>query len=481
MEQVILSTGIDIGTSTTQLIFSRLTIQNLASSYTVPNIAIVDKQVVYRSEIYFTPLISDTEIDAESIKRLVRKEYERAGFQPHEVETGAVIITGETARKMNANHVLESLSGLAGDFVVATAGPALEAVLSAKGAGTDDISHELRKVVANIDVGGGTSNFAVFDRGELKEVACLDIGGRLVRLHNGKIEYISPPIKQLAERHGLRISVGMAADRGVLRQLCDRMAGALLAALNLCDAQPGELEALSTNSEPLLSCSLKIDGITFSGGVADCLYNPSNLDDFRYGDIGPLLAKAILEHPALKKVTLYPVVETIRATVVGAGSHTMEVSGSTIAYAVDQLPLKNIPILRVPCGAERKLPQLEEAIKRLLPLFMPEGKPELVAISVTGEFHTSFLQIQEFAKALINATAELRQAGLPLLIISKNDIGKALGHALNVQLEHRTPVLCIDGIQTISGDYIDIGNPIAEGRVVPVVIKTLVFNNARST
>jgi len=480
VEQVILSTGIDIGTSTTQLIFSRLTIQNLASSYTVPNISIVDKQVVYRSDIYFTPLISDTEIDAESIKRLVLKEYERSGFKPSQIETGAVIITGETARKANANHVLESLAGLAGDFVVATAGPALEAVLSAKGAGTDEISHERRQVLANIDVGGGTSNYAVFDRGELREVACIDIGGRLVRLHQGKIEYIAPPIQRLAERHGLKIYVGMPIDRGLLRRLCDKMADALLAAVNLCEAPSGELEDLSTNGEPLLSNSLKIQGITFSGGVADCLYNPGDSDDFRYGDIGPLLARAISEHPALKQVTLYPVAETIRATVVGAGSHTMEVSGSTIAYAADQLPMKNVPILRVPAAAEEELPQLEEAILRLLPLFMPEGKPELVAISVTGEIHTSFTQIQAFASTLIRATEDLRKAGLPLLIICKNDIGKALGHALNVQLEHKTPVLCIDGIQTLSGDYIDIGNPIAEGRVVPVVIKTLVFNNARS-
>lgn len=122
MHEVILSVGIDIGTSTTQLIFSRLTLENRASSYMAPRIAIVDKQVIYRSKIYFTPLRSATEIDAESVKKIVRAEYSAAGMTPADIRTGAVIITGETARKRNANEVLAALSDLAGDFVVATAG-----------------------------------------------------------------------------------------------------------------------------------------------------------------------------------------------------------------------------------------------------------------------------------------------------------------------------------------------------------------------
>ena len=165
MKETILSVGIDIGTSTTQLIFSRLTIENLASSYMVPRIRIVDKEVTYRSEIYFTPLLSQTEIDAEKVKGIIEREYRKAGMKPEDLQTGAVIITGETARKQNANSVLASLSSMAGDFVVATAGPDLESVLSAKGAGADRISEEKRIAVANIDIGGGTSNIALFQKG----------------------------------------------------------------------------------------------------------------------------------------------------------------------------------------------------------------------------------------------------------------------------------------------------------------------------
>ncbi|MGL5085887.1 MAG: ethanolamine ammonia-lyase reactivating factor EutA, partial [Clostridium sp.] len=155
MREELLSVGIDIGTSTTQLVFSKLIIENIASNFTIPRISIVDKEIVYRSDIYFTPLISLTEIDAEGVKDIVDTEYKKSGINKADIKTGAVIITGETARKENANDVLHTLSGFAGDFVVATAGPDLESIISGKGAGAHIYSKEHSTSVVNIDIGGG--------------------------------------------------------------------------------------------------------------------------------------------------------------------------------------------------------------------------------------------------------------------------------------------------------------------------------------
>ena len=250
MQETILSVGIDIGTSTTQLIFSRLTIENLASNYTVPRISIVNKEVIYRSGIHFTPLKSQTEIDAAQVKDIIRDEYRKADMRPEDLQTGAVIITGETARKQNANTVLESLSDMAGDFVVATAGPDLESVLSAKGAGTDKISEEKREVVANLDIGGGTSNIAFFQKGNLKGTCCLDIGGRLIKVEDGKISYIFPSIQELADRHQIRIRVGDRADENVLYRVCEYMAQQLAMALYI--EEPDEFHGrLYTNQGKL--------------------------------------------------------------------------------------------------------------------------------------------------------------------------------------------------------------------------------------
>ena len=475
MHEVILSVGIDIGTSTTQLIFSRLTIENRASSYTVPRIDIVDKEVVYRSKIYFTPLRSATEIDAEAVKRIVREEYQAAGMTPEMLRTGAVIITGETARKENANEVLEALSDLAGDFVVATAGPDLESVLSARGAGTDALSKEKRTAIANVDIGGGTSNIAVYEKGVLRGTCCLDIGGRLIKVENGRISYIFPKIQALAAANGISLAVGDRAYPEQLYGVCRLMAAQLAQALRLAGADSHHAGLYTNNGKPLPE-QPAIAAVTYSGGVADCIYQEMEGDVFRFGDIGVLLGKAIRADPDLSRVERFTSIETIRATVVGAGTHTTEVSGSTIHYEQGTLPLKNVPILKVSEEDEASLETLKASILNQMPLYMPEGKAEQLAIAFTGEKRTSFADIQALAAAIIESTKEVISSRYPLVVV-ENDIGKVLGNALNVLLKREKDVICIDGIRTLSGDYIDIGEPIAGGQVLPVVIKTLIFNS----
>lgn len=273
MKEIINSVGIDIGTSTTQLIFSKLTIENLASSYTVPRISIVNTEVVYRSDIYFTPLTDKSTIDAAQVKRIVESEYDKAKMNKQDLQTGAVIITGETARKENANDVLNALSHMAGDFVVATAGPDLESVLSAKGAGTDVMSKDDRNTIANIDIGGGTSNIAVFRQGNLISTACLDIGGRLVKVENGIVTYIYEKIKKLIQAENLHISEGMKADEGEFKKLAAVMARHLAMALNLM-AKDEMHKTLYTNDGDAIKADIVLDGVTFSGGVADVIYHP---------------------------------------------------------------------------------------------------------------------------------------------------------------------------------------------------------------
>lgn len=476
MREAILSVGIDIGTSTTQLIFSKLIIENRASSYVVPRICIVEKEVIYRSQIYFTPLLSQTEIDSVKVKEIIRKEYELAGMKPEDLKTGAVIITGETARKQNANRVLAALSDMAGDFVVATAGPDLESVLSAKGAGADKLSEDNREVVANVDIGGGTSNIAFFQKGFLKGSCCLDIGGRLIKVEDGRITYIYPKIQELADRHQIRIRVGDPASEQVLYRVSEYMAEQLAMALHVSEADAYH-PSMYTNQGSPLPDSPQIIAATYSGGVADCIYQKEEGEVFRYGDIGVLLGRAVKNNQSLQKLKIYPAAETIRATVVGAGTHTTNVSGSTITYAGEKLPIKNIPVLKVSSEEEQEPAKFQDAIRDKLPLYETDGALEQVAIAFSGNYHTSFNQIQELANAIIKGAEKIIKGPYPLILVIENDIAKVLGNAVNVFLENRKPVICIDGIYAKDGDYIDIGEPVAAGRVVPVVTKTLIFNS----
>lgn len=473
MKESILSVGIDIGTSTTQLIFSRLTIENLASSFAVPRITIVDKEVIYRSNIYITPLLSAVEIDAAKVRKMIHDEYLLAGIQPADVVTGAIIITGETARKQNANQVLETLSGLAGDFVVATAGPDLESVISGRGAGTDKISEERRLTIANLDIGGGTSNISVFKDGILVGVSCLDIGGRLVKIHDGKISYIFHKIQKLATYHGIDLHVGDIANLDTLCALCDVMAEILLQSVNFIEKE-ANFSMLLTNDGKAIDTAWQMDGVTFSGGVADFIYQENHGDDvLQFDDIGILLGQSIRKK--WKSIMMYPAAETIRATVVGAGTHTTEISGSTIVYDAALLPMKNIPIIKISPEDETTEAGILTSLAMQIPLFMTEDKLEPVAIAFSGVGYQHFSEIQQLASTLIKALQPILANGLPVILVLEHDIAKALGNALRIRLKDAN-LICIDSIKTANNDYIDIGEAVGNGQVVPVVIKTLIFN-----
>ena len=474
MKETIKSVGIDIGTSTTQLIFSTIVIENMAGMFSVPRIEIVETTVDYESDIYFTPLIDNLNIDAEKVKNIVKGEYEKAGKDPKELHTGAVIITGETARKENANEVLNALSDMAGEFVVATAGPDLESVLAAKGAGANTKSEDEKNTIVNIDIGGGTSNLAGFHRGNLVGTACLDIGGRLIKVQNGKISYIMPKIEKLARNHGLEIKVGDPADAYKLRKICDVMARHLAMSVGLVP-KDDEHMSLYTNDGTPIGDNVKPDGIMFSGGVADVIYYPKNNEDpFRYNDIGPILADAINESADFRKIKRFDAVETIRATVVGAGTHTTKVSGSTIYFDEGTLPIKNSPVIKITDEQETDPHMITKLIREKSQVFESGNTGEVIAIGLSAEHYSHFGEIQELSKAIVDGL-DLNDPR-PVIIVLENDIAKVLGNSVKLRMNMKRKLICIDSVYVNDGDYIDIGEPVAGGRVVPVVTKTLIFN-----
>ncbi len=271
MREELLSVGIDIGTSTTQLIFSKLIVENTASSFSVPRISIVDKQIIYKSKVYFTPLVSNNEINGDKIKEIVEFEYKKANINKEDIHTGAVIITGETARKENANDVLHTLSGFAGDFVVATAGPDLESIISGKGAGAHIYSKEHSTTVVNLDIGGGTSNIALFKRGEVIDTGCLDIGGRLIKIDktSKKITYISPKIEKIIKDKNLNLQIGTIATIENTKPIIDEMVDLLLQSIGLKE-KDNLFDFIVTNKSIKLENEMK--NVSFSGGVADYIY-----------------------------------------------------------------------------------------------------------------------------------------------------------------------------------------------------------------
>jgi len=497
-DTAILSAGIDIGTTTTQLIFSRLTIKNVGGFGDIPRYYVADKQILYRSAIHFTPLRSETEIDADAVKALIRAEYQKAGIRPEDLSTGAVIITGETSRKQNAQELVRALSDMAGDFVVAAAGPNLESVLAGKGSGAAARSQKTGKLTANIDIGGGTSNICFFQDGHVVDTACFDIGGRLITVDGNRIVRISPKAAMLIDLMAAPLHIGDdVREEACIRKLtliCEEMVRILEQAVMLRPATPG-LSLMMTNQ--LITCGRVPEEITLSGGVADCVRTAST-NPFLFGDIGVLLGNAVRDSALLSSRRFAEADETMNATVIGAGNYSMDVSGSTIAYQNCTFPYKNIPVIYVDVEEDR-LDLLYDTIRKAIRQFRDESKDSgPLALASRGIACPSFIQIEQMAASIAAAATDAADSAAAeavstsaaasaaaasqiqgdriLILIMEADIGKALGQALKRILQPGSPFLCIDGISCGSGDYIDLGTPKASGKVIPVIVKTLIFN-----
>lgn len=468
MEQQIISAGIDIGTTTSQVIFSRLTLEN--HSYTaIPDVKIAKKEILYKSPIHFTPLREDGCIDEQALSDLLAEEYRRAQLTREQVATGAVIITGESSRKQNARLTVQNISALAGDFVVATAGPDLESVLAGYGAGAAACSKHFSQPVANFDIGGGTTNTSVFLNGELQDAFALDIGGRLVRLTaDHHVRYISTRVRPLIREMGLALREGESATLSDLRLLADRFAEICV---KICLDKPltpveGSLFIGHANRRCLLPA------VMFSGGVSECIYDEPSAElgwdeVLTYGDIGPLVGAAFRRRfQAEPEVTLLQSQERIRATVIGAGSHAIHLSGSTVLMHDDWVPLKNIPVIRLnhPEHPETIVP--EYRMKRTI---YPEHQQ--VAIAFSGPGRSDYATLKQLAHNLVAATAD--EHGL-LLVVLEQDFAKALGLLMKRQASGRH-IICLDRIRALPGDYIDVGRSVAG--TVPVIVKTLIFKS----
>ncbi|GLO61252.1 ethanolamine utilization protein [Vibrio sp. MACH09] len=471
--KLITSVGIDVGTTTTQVIFSRLTLVNRAPASQVPVYEFIDREVIFQSPVVFTPINFEGVIDNNKIQEFINQQVVSAGIAVDDIETGAIIITGETAKAQNARSSLLQLSQELGDFVVATAGPHLESIIAGRGSGAQQLSESSHSRVMNIDIGGGTANYVVFDCGKVVDTACINIGGRLIQLDSkGNVIYLSEAGALLVkEVFGEHISPN-ALTFDHIKRVSQKMADILL---GLIQGNNSKITAKLLQTAELKVID-DIDTIYISGGVGNCLFEEKikPVDDLKFGDMGPLLARSLLRHQQFSTLSIAQPKQTVRATVIGAGAHSLSLSGSTIWLKLDSLPIKNIPVIHPNIDWNNPDFDISKEICICAERMDIALATDQYAIALDSKMPTKYRAVLQAVKGLEQFYRLHGNHNDSALIISHNDIGKALGMELQPLLSPQ-PLAVIDEVITREGDYIDIGKSYFGGEIVPLTVKSLAF------
>lgn len=470
----ILSAGIDIGTTTTHLTLSLLEISNGEAAHRVPRLCVSGKTVIHQSPVYFTPLQSDGCIDSAGVADIIRTEYNTAGITADQVVSGAAIITGESARLRNAPQVVQELARFAGDFVVASAGAHLESILAARGSGAAAYSKESLKTICNIDIGGGTTNIAVFAMGKLVDTACVGIGGRCLRFDaSGRVTAITESgetfFDAVAKLHQVKSEEKLSQE--FLELIGNLLAEAITQAV--VSKNPPQVSQRLFSTE-VLHHNYTIEEYWFSGGVAEMMKDGTG-DPLRFGDLGGYLANGLVAAFSERKLKWRVPANPVRATVIGAGMHSMQLSGSTVSIQHRSLPLRSLPVLKIqdlPCGdAADSDPRIIESIMATCDL---DWRQSPIALCVDRFASVTFESLKARAVSIARQFV-ISGAKPPLVILTNQDVAMALGQLIR-QANPDLQCIVLDGVTTEHGDFIDIGRPLPSGQTVPVVVKTLIFD-----
>ena len=472
------SVGIDIGSSTSHLIFSRLILrrQGIALS---SRFVVVKREILFESPILLTPYLDKTTLDTKGLDEFIHKSYHEAGLTPTHIDTGAVIVTGEAAKKKNAEAITALFSAQAGKFVCATAGHNLEAILSAYGSGAVELS--LTKgdhfTVMNVDVGGGTCKFAIVKRGKVIDTAALEVGARLVALdRKGRINRIEDAGLKIAEAAGISLSLGGPLEENEKEKMAGILCDCLFEVLERGSLSPLTQSLMLT---PKVAFKDSIDAVMFSGGVAEYVYDIEKRDP---GDLGNHLGRQVRER-ALKltgEMAVKPTEVRIRATVIGASQYTVQVSGNTIYLShADLLPLRNLQVVTPQILQKEPLAtaDVKNAVEKALQRYDINDGERAAALAVHWELGPSYPLIRTLAEGVVEAMKEHVAKGQPLVLVFDADIAKLVGNIIEKELLPGAGIISIDGIDLKDFDFIDIGEELPDARAVPVVIKSLIFRH----
>jgi ethanolamine utilization protein EutA len=465
----VLSVGVDIGSSTSHLAFSRILLERLDNRYVV-----TEREPFFESEILLTPYTADGLIDADSLGDFVERQYRDAQVQPDEIDTGALILTGVAVQRRNARRIGELFALQTGKMVAVSAGDGLESTMAAFGSGAVARSVRDSVTLMNVDIGGGTSKIAICADGEVVDITAIDVGARLVCFDlDRRITRIEDAGQRFAADLGLDLRPGATLSDSAAIEMADLMADRLIDAMHGRSPTAGGSKLLRL--APLIR-KRQIDQIMFSGGVAEYFYGKQSKT---FGDLGPLLASALRSRVERLGSQVTQPSECIRATVIGAAQYTTQVSGSTIYVSpLGVLPLRNVPVVVLKIALDDDLIDphaVSKAVRSgLIKLDLIDGM-SAVAIFVPWTGSATFHRLDAFCRGLLEGLAPTLEQGHPLILVGDGDVGGLLGIHCRQEVQLKNAIVSIDGLELTEFDFIDIGSILETSGAVPVVIKSLIF------
>ena len=470
------SVGIDIGSSGTQVIFSRINMRRLGEDLS-SRFFVVSREALFQSPVTLTPYQNEERIDEVRLGTIIDNAYDAARMHPDDIDTGVVILTGEALRRENAEAIAAVIAEMGGDFVCATAGHHMEAMLAGYGSGAARVSSDEGKRILNVDIGGGTTKLALVEKGMVIATAAIHIGGRLQVVDtSGAITRLDPAGRHHAERAGFRWRRGDLASASAMDTVAEVMADALIAALTVRPLPPDIAQLYLTDSIEDLG---RIDGVMFSGGVAEYIYQREDRD---FGDLGARLGHALGQRIS-SGVLPWPVLpagECIRATALGASEYSVQLSGSTgyISQAGELLPRRNLQVLQplYTCEEVIDAERVAKAIGNHIAAFdLTDGERE-IALAFRWQGAPAHERLFAFAQGIKRGLADRIARRQPLFVMLDGDVAQTLGAILREELQVESEILVIDGVVLRDFDYVDLGRIRMPSNTVPVTIKSLVFS-----
>lgn len=470
------SVGIDIGSAGTQVIFSTIHLQRVADSH-ASRYVIVDRKTAYESPVSFTPYAGEAEIDAAALGAIIDAAYAEAAVRPADIDTGVVILTGEALRRSNAEAIACVVSEKGGDFVTATAGNHMEAMLAAYGSGAAKASHDGQSRILSVDIGGGTTKLALCVKGEVAWTAAMGIGGRLIATEAGIVRRLEPAGRHHAAAAGLELAPGGPCPPEALERVAAHMAELLIAAVTQRPLRSDVAELFLTDIPDEVG---DLDAIIVSGGVGEYVAGRETRD---FGDIGLHLGRHLrtsLDAGAFG-APQREAAACIRATALGASEYSVQLSGqtSTITRPGKVLPRRSLQVLKpaLDLAGDPSTDDIADAIRHHFQAFDLSAERDEVALAFEFDRAPEYGAIRRLADGITHALRTRLDAGHALYVMIDGDIAQTLGGILRDEIGLQNDLLILDGIALHDFDYIDLGKVRLPSFTVPVTVKSLLFSD----